>query len=390
METKKGKRPLVAKKSDRSTSKDSNVLRFKGCTHFRQRVVCAILSGKPIRIDSIRPSPLEAGSLNDNIEIGLVDYEASFLRLIDKLTNGTKIEINETGTSLFLKPGFVTSGRQEHDCGTSRCIGWFIEGVLPLALFSKRPLHLTLNGITNDNSDLSVDAMRAVTLPLLKRFGVADEGGLDLKVKCRGFPPLGGGSVEFTCPIVRQLTPVDMTDAGLIKRVRGNAACAKVSPQLANRVAESAKGVLNRLLPDVWVHTDHSAGANGGLSPGFACSLVAESTTGVLLMAETAAEQGMLPEDLGVTAGELLLDEISNGGCVDSTHQSLAMLLMVLCPEDVSRLRVGKLTAYSVQYLRHLRDFFGTVFKIKPDLETSSVMLSCLGTGYKNLSRSAT
>eukprot|EP00611_Tribonema_gayanum_P018404 TRINITY_DN3150_c0_g1_i2.p1 TRINITY_DN3150_c0_g1~~TRINITY_DN3150_c0_g1_i2.p1 ORF type:complete len:131 (-),score=12.39 TRINITY_DN3150_c0_g1_i2:28-420(-) len=80
----------------------------------------------------------------------------------------------------------------------------------------------------------------------------------------------------------------------------------------------------------------------------------------------------------------------SNGGCVDSTHQSLAMLLMVLCPEDVSRLRVGKLTAYSVQYLRHLRDFFGTVFKIKPDLETSSVMLSCLGTGYKNLSRSAT
>jgi RNA 3'-terminal phosphate cyclase-like protein len=49
-----------------------------------------------------------------------------------------------------------------------------------------------------------------------------------------------------------------------------------------------------------------------------------------------------------------------------------------------------QLTAYSVQYLRHLRDFFGTVFKIKPDLETSSVMLSCLGVGYKNVSRSAT
>ena len=49
-----------------------------------------------------------------------------------------------------------------------------------------------------------------------------------------------------------------------------------------------------------------------------------------------------------------------------------------------------QLTAYSVQYLRHLRDFFGTVFKIKPDLDTGSVMLSCLGTGYKNMSRSAT
>lgn len=50
-------------------------------------------------------------------------------------------------------------------------------------------------------------------------------------------------------------------------------------------------GLLNRLLPDVWVHTDHHAGRTGGDSPGFALSLVAESTTGVLLVAETAAEK---------------------------------------------------------------------------------------------------
>ena len=52
-----------------------------------------------------------------------------------------------------------------------------------------------------------------------------------------------------------------------------------------------AAGLLNRLLPDVWVHTDHNAGRAGGESPGFALSLVAESTTGVLLVAETAAEK---------------------------------------------------------------------------------------------------
>lgn len=50
-------------------------------------------------------------------------------------------------------------------------------------------------------------------------------------------------------------------------------------------------GLLNRLLPDVWVHTDHHSGRTGGESPGFALSLVAESTTGVLLVAETAAEK---------------------------------------------------------------------------------------------------
>jgi RNA 3'-terminal phosphate cyclase-like protein len=110
-----------------------------------------------------------------------------------------------------------------------------------------------------------------------------------LQIKCRGSAPKGGGSVEFTCPIVRQLQPIDLTDTGLIKRVRGNAVCTKVSPQIANRVAEAARGVLNKLLPDVWIHTDHSSGGNAGLSPGFAVSLIAESTTDVLLMAETAA-----------------------------------------------------------------------------------------------------
>jgi len=52
----------------------------------------------------------------------------------------------------------------------------------PFASHSKTPFNLTLSGITNDDVDLSVDALKAVTLPLLKNFGVAEEGGLELKV----------------------------------------------------------------------------------------------------------------------------------------------------------------------------------------------------------------
>ena len=42
---------------------------------------------------------------------GLRDYEASLLRLLDKLTNGMAVEINESGTALKYKPGIVTGGR---------------------------------------------------------------------------------------------------------------------------------------------------------------------------------------------------------------------------------------------------------------------------------------
>ena len=54
--------------------------------------------------------------------------------------------------------------------------------------------------------------VKEVLLPLLRRFGVGADAessaGLDVSVKRRGAPPLGGGLVEFRCPPVRQLKAV--------------------------------------------------------------------------------------------------------------------------------------------------------------------------------------
>jgi len=98
-------------------------LRFTGCAQFRQRITLATLARKRVRIDDIRA---------DSEEPGLQDFEASFLRLVEKLTNGMVLEINETGTSLRYVPGVLQGGVLEHDCGLARGIGWFVEGVLPL------------------------------------------------------------------------------------------------------------------------------------------------------------------------------------------------------------------------------------------------------------------
>ena len=37
----------------------------------------------------------------------------------------------------------------------------------------------------------------------------------------RGAPPEGGGEVVFSCPVRRTLRPIQFTDAGKIKRIRG-------------------------------------------------------------------------------------------------------------------------------------------------------------------------
>eukprot|EP01035_Chromulina_nebulosa_P007833 gene7833-10585_t len=133
------------------------MLRYEGCGLFRQRICASLLSGKTVLITKIRER-----SVDEGYQCGLQDFEANFLRLIEKLCDGCVVEINETGTSLKFKPGILLGGaiKEPHNCGVSRSIGWFIEGIIPLAIFSKSNVSITFSGLTNDCQDISVDILR--------------------------------------------------------------------------------------------------------------------------------------------------------------------------------------------------------------------------------------
>lgn len=200
-----------------------------------------------------------------------------------------------------------------------------------------------------------------------QHFGISDE--LNLTIKKRGAPPLGGGEIIFSCPLIRQLQSIYLVEEGFIKRIRydcrqqlsrnnltnpidcrGTAYSTRVSPQTSNRIVECCRGVFNKLLPDVYIYSDHYKGAESGQSPGFALSLVAETTSGILLGADGAASAGDLPEDVATIASHALCEEIKQGGCIDSTNQSLVLLFMALSPPSVSKVRVGRLTPYTCVY----------------------------------------
>ena len=420
------------KSSSSNPSATTATLRFEdGAVQFRQRLAVGLLSNRPVLIRNIRADSID--------HVGLQAHEATFLRLLDEMTNGSRIEINNTGTQLRFVPGVLLGGEIELDCpvlsdqeqqdsssnaggedssNASRSISWYLEGILPLAPFGKDPLHLKLTGITDGTceTDPSCDYWKTTVLPLMQRFGIGatttkkdndflSQQSPSLRVVRRGAAPLGGGLVEFFCPNIRsELQPIDFTDMGKFKRVRGNCISTKlVSSSQAARVAYAAKGVLHRLLPDVWIHTDcHTIKQHRcGPSPSLSLVLTAESTTGVVMSAEcgwkvqnnnsnNTTNTRELPEDLGTRGAVGLLEEIRRGGCIDTGVQSLALLWMCLTPEDVSRIRVGTLSAYTIESLRLFKQALGVEFKVKPDNESKTVLLSCLGTGYRNMARAST
>jgi RNA 3'-terminal phosphate cyclase-like protein len=78
------------------------------------------------------------------------------LKLIKKLTNGTEVNINKTGTRLILKPGIIDSGEGapiEHKCDLKRSITYYLECIVFLGVFGKQAMNLTLHGNTDDSID---------------------------------------------------------------------------------------------------------------------------------------------------------------------------------------------------------------------------------------------
>ncbi len=87
---------------------------------------------------------------------GLKDYELSLLKLIEKATNGSVVNINKTGTRLIFRPGMIDCNDGmpiEHECHLDRSITYYLEAIIPIAIFGKTILNLNLKGNTDDNLD---------------------------------------------------------------------------------------------------------------------------------------------------------------------------------------------------------------------------------------------
>ena len=80
----------------------------------------------------------------------------------------------------------------------------------------------------------------------------------------RGAPPQGGGQVQVFCPSVKALKAIRFDEEGHIKRIRGIAYATRVSPQIANRLVESSRSILNRFIPDVYLYSDVYKGQDSG------------------------------------------------------------------------------------------------------------------------------
>jgi RNA 3'-terminal phosphate cyclase-like protein len=362
-------------------------LEFLGSSVFRHHLVASLLAGRAIKLSGLHLNR----NGEDGSHSGLQEHEANFLKFVDRVTNGTEMRLEEMNTALHFKPGFIMGGSFTHAVPASRGIGYVVEAALMILPFAKFPSEITFTGATQHELDLSLDTIRTVTLRWLQLFGVE----ASLRIVRRGAGTDPGGCAVLSVSNVRKLNAVRITDSGKIKRIRGIAFGSNCSPDLPNRAATAAKGVMLNLLPDVYVVTDMSnkKSTGEGGSSGYGVLLVAESTSNVCILAqETVGLARETPEQVGQRAAQLLIEQVMAGGCVDAHHQAMVLLLAALAKDDLSTIRFGELTELAISALGMMETYFGVTCAMKEEAGPGegfprTVLISMMGSNAINLTK---
>jgi len=295
-------------------------------------------------------------------------------------------------------------------------LSYFLIPICLLAPFSKTKFNVLFTGpgvITSAVEkwgDMSVDSVRTAILPLYERFGI--ERDIELRVLKRSNPGargLGGaGEVQLVFGHqVRLPKTLHLMSPGRVKKVRGVAYSTGVSGSNNARMIESTRGVLNQFAADIYIFSDvgsaslvaaperNNATAKKKVGLGFGLSLVAESNTGSLYLADAASppEGGRTPEDVGKAAALQLLESVERGGCVSLEATSTVITLMAMGTEDVGRVQLGRDVLGNENVIQLARDLsaFGSagwgIREADGEKDVGQMVVSVVGSGIGNVGR---
>jgi RNA 3'-terminal phosphate cyclase-like protein len=62
-----------------------------------------------------------------------------------------------------------------------------------------------------------------------------------------------------------------------------------------------------------------------------------------------------------------LLDEVLYSGSIDTTIQSTVLTMMALSEKKISKIKLGRVSSYTIENLRLLKEFFGVTFQIEQE-----------------------
>jgi RNA 3'-terminal phosphate cyclase (ATP) len=258
------------------------------------------------------------------------------------------------GTSSFtFAPTTVAPGRYSFDVGTAGSAVLVLQTILPPLLTARAPSTITVTGGTHVKWAPPFDFFAAAFCPLVERMGPILRPTLDQP----GFYPKGGGKCSMTVEPVADLDPMDLTERGILHRVRARSIVANLPRHIAERELSTLGEGLPVDLDDRRIETPSARGAGNAL-------LLALDYERVTTVLSAMGEKGTPAEDVAMG----LVDEARSYLAADApVDPHLADQLLIPLALGGGRFRTTTLTAHTHTNAALIERFLGATFEVEEE-----------------------
>ena len=261
-------------------------------------------------------------------------------------------------TALTFRPTEIHPGRYQFDIGTAGATTLVLQTIfLPLALSDTRST-VAITGGTHVKWSPSYHYLELQWLPFMRQIGCQ----IDLKMELAGYYPQGGGRVSATIYPCKKISPLELTDRGKLKHIRGISAISNLPRHIARRQREQ---VLRRI-GDRYYLSDIRLVELASRFKGTMLLLLAEFEHSQACYF-SLGELGKPAERVADEAIEELEEFLSTDGAIDQ-YLADQMLLPLAFASGPSRLRTSKITRHLLTNAQVVRSFLPVQIDIEGDL----------------------
>ncbi|UKK01409.2 RNA 3'-terminal phosphate cyclase [Theileria orientalis] len=233
--------------------------------------------------DYLRISLVLSFLTQKELSINLVDpilpFEVSLLKLITRVTDGTRTEIDLN--SIKVTPGRLVGGEFSFECDKSMPLTYYLEPLVLLLPFASKPTNVTLkfpnyaDKTTNKTGSLDDEFLNNEYYSSLECFSSVSTILLQLIGCTCNFKYKEPFEAVFSCSPVKKVVPISLTKSPKVKRVRGSVTVRNIQPNLGKRAIIGAKKVLDIVCDNSFIYLSSPPGK---FKPYLTMSLIAEGT----------------------------------------------------------------------------------------------------------------
>lgn len=285
---------------------------------------------------------------------GLSKQHCTAVEGVSRMT-GCQIIGNQLGSpELTILPCDKKEYEVVMDVGTAGSIALVLQAMILALRNHEKPVKMDLTGGTNVMWSPPIDSYSQVLFPLMKDIGV----NADLDIKQRGLYPEGCGRVLVTVQPYRHIRPLNLTNLGELKKIRGICFVQNLPEWIGDQMVGGCMEALGDL--PVEIEKEYS---DDGASKGAGVCLVAEYEHG-RLGTNVLTSRSHPAKQAGIDVANDLLKIMESGSTMD-VHTADQLLPYLAMADESSSFSVSRISRHLLSQMDTLETFLDVKFGVE-------------------------